>query len=58
MIMKRFLIFGFLVGLSIGVSLPLEGASEKPKRGGTVTMAIRRGFHPTVSSLPSSFARV
>ena len=58
--MRRFIILGLFVGLSLGVSLPLEGASEKPKRGGTVTMAIRRGpsvMNPLVSTR-SSDARI
>jgi len=55
--MRRILMLGLIVGLSLGVSLPLEGASEKPKRGGTVTMAIRRGpsvMNPMVSTSSSN----
>ncbi len=58
--MRKFLMLSLLLGLSLGVSLPLEGASEKPKRGGTVNMAIRRGpsvMNPLVSTR-SSDARI
>jgi ABC-type transport system substrate-binding protein len=58
--MRRLLILSLFFGLSLGVSLPLEGASEKPKRGGTLTMAVRRGpslMNPMIST-KSSEARV
>jgi len=40
--MKRFLMLFLPVSLLLYISLPLEGASEKPKRGGTLTVAVRK----------------
>ena len=40
--MKRFLMLGLTSVLFLGLSLPLQGASDKPKRGGTLTMAVRK----------------
>ncbi len=40
--MKRFLTLALSLGLLVGLSLPEGGASETPKRGGTLTMAIRK----------------
>lgn len=40
--MKRYLILALALGLLMGLSLPAKGASDKPKRGGTLTMAIRK----------------
>lgn len=40
--MKRHLILALALGLIVGLSLPAKGASDKPKRGGTLTMAIRK----------------
>jgi len=40
--MKRFLMLFLPVGLLLYMFLPLEGASEKPKRGGTLTVAVRK----------------
>ena len=40
--MKRFLLPGLTVILLWGLVVPLEGASDKPKRGGTLNMAIRK----------------
>ncbi len=58
--MRRFLMLSLFLGLSIGFALPLKGASDKPKRGGTLTMAVRRGpslMNPMIST-KSSEARV
>ena len=58
--MRRFLMVSLFLGLLIGLVLPLEGASDKPKRGGTLTMAVRRGpslMNPMIST-KSSEARV
>jgi len=38
--MKRFLLLALTASFALGQSLPSYGASETPKRGGTVTMAI------------------
>jgi len=40
--MKRYLSLALTLGLLVGLSLPAKGASDKPKRGGTLTMAIRK----------------
>ncbi len=40
--MKRYLILPVALGLLVGWSLPAKGASDKPKQGGTLTMAIRK----------------
>lgn len=40
--MKRYLMIGLALGLLVGLSLPAEGASDKPKRGGTLRLAIRK----------------
>ena len=58
--MRRLLMVSLFLGLSVGLALPLEGASDKPKRGGTLTMAVRRGpslMNPMIST-KSSEARV
>jgi peptide/nickel transport system substrate-binding protein len=58
--MKRLLMLCLFLGLSFGLALPLKGASDKPKRGGTLTMAVRRGpslMNPMIST-KSSEARV
>ncbi len=40
--MRRNLILSLALGLLLGFSLPVESASNQPKRGGTLTMAIRK----------------
>jgi len=40
--MKRLLLFGWVLIFAIGLARPLEAASDKPKRGGTLTMAIAK----------------
>ena len=40
--MKRLLVFALTIGLSIALTLPAKSASDQPKRGGTLTMAIRK----------------
>src|SRR3989338_5436632 len=40
--MKRFLFMSFILIFGMGLSSPSEGASDKPKRGGTLTMAIAK----------------
>ncbi len=58
--MKKIFFVILLLGLWFGLTPPLEVASESPKRGGTVTMAIRRGpsvMNPLVSTR-SSDARI
>ncbi len=40
--MTRNLILSLTLGLLLGFSLPVESASNQPKRGGTLTMAIRK----------------
>ncbi|MCH6545231.1 MAG: hypothetical protein IH796_04445, partial [Deltaproteobacteria bacterium] len=58
--MRRSLMIGLFLSLSFGLALPVESASEKPKRGGTVKLAIRRGpsvMNPLVSTR-SSDARI
>ena len=40
--MKRFLTLTLTIVLFVALSLPVEGASESPKKGGTLTMAIRK----------------
>ena len=40
--MKRLLIIALTVSLLIGIALPAKGASDTPKRGGTLTMAISK----------------
>ena len=40
--MKRYLRLALALGLLAGWSLPVNAASEMPKRGGTLTMAIRK----------------
>ncbi len=40
--MKHLSLFALMVGMSMGMSLPAKGASDTPKRGGTLTMAIRK----------------
>ncbi len=49
--MKHLSLFALMLGLSMGMSLPAEGAADTPKRGGTLTMAIRKDLttlHPFV----------
>jgi len=40
--MKRLSLFALMLGLLMGMSLPAKGASDTPKRGGTLTMATRK----------------
>ena len=40
--MKRYLVLALTLVLLVGLSLPAKGASDKPKSGGTLTMAIRK----------------
>jgi len=40
--MKRLLIIALAIGLSVGMALPAKSASDKPKRGGTLTFAVRK----------------
>ena len=40
--MKRFLALALSSVLLLGLSLPAKAASDTPKRGGTLTMAIRK----------------
>ncbi len=49
--MKHLSLFAFMLGLSVGMASPAKGASDTPKRGGTLTMAIRKDLttlHPFV----------
>ena len=40
--MKRLFIIALTVGLSMVITLPARSSSDKPKRGGTLTLAIRK----------------
>ena len=49
--MKHLSLFALMLGLSMGMALPANGASDTPKRGGTLTMAIRKDLttlHPLI----------
>ena len=51
--MKRLLIIALAMGLSLAMALPAKSSSDKPKRGGTLTMAIRKDIaltNPLVST--------
>ena len=53
--MKRYLMLCMAVGLLLALSLPLEGASGEPRRGGTFTVAVRRGaqlHHANLREVP------
>lgn len=57
--MKRLLIFALVIGLSVGMALPAKSASDKPKRGGTLIMAIRKDLtvmNPLVRTLSTDKA--
>ena len=51
--MRRFLMTSVFLGLSLGLAMSLQGAAERPKGGGTLTMAIRGGLkllNPMIST--------
>lgn len=45
--MKRLLIIALAIGLLVVTALPAKSSSDKPKRGGTLTMAIRKDIANT-----------